>query len=220
LNRGRPLLVIDPSTSWPETQGVAVVTDLWDGPTTVWTPALDPDGDGPRGVDPFAAVILLGSRASVHDDAPWIRVLRDVLGPVVRGQVERPLLGVCFGHQWLAHELGGEVASARADGSKIVGIGETRFAGGRLLPGDHVLRVVVSHREVVAALPDDLQSTAARDECAIDAFEHRDRPLFGVQFHPEARDEFARSAGFEPDHVDRRVRADSTRVLRAFLDLS
>ena len=220
MTRGRRLLVVDPSTSWPETQGVAVVTDLWDGPATVWTPALDPDADAPRGPEPFDAVVLLGSRASVHDDVPWVRALRDVLGPVVAGDVQRPVLGVCSGHQWLAHELGGTVGLARADGSKIVGIGETRFDGGRLLSGRHVLRVVVSHREVVAEVPEDLRPTAARDECAIDAFEHRDRQLFGVQFHPEARDEFARSAGFEPDRIDGRVRADSTRVLRAFLDLA
>ena len=83
-----------------------------------------------------------------------------MLGPIVAGDVERPLLGVCYGHQWLAHELGGTVTPARADGSKIVGIGETRFEGGRLLPGNPVLRVVVSHREVVSAVPDELRTTA------------------------------------------------------------
>jgi GMP synthase-like glutamine amidotransferase len=170
-------------------------------------------------VDPFAAVVVLGSQSSVHDDAPWVRILRDVLGPVVSGTIDRPLLGVCYGHQWLAHEVGGDVEFARPDGSKIVGIAETRFDGGRLLPGRHVLRVVVSHREVVTRIPDDFRPTAVRAECAIDAFEHRERPLFGVQFHPEARDEFARSAGIEPARIDDRVRADSTRVLRAFLDL-
>jgi GMP synthase-like glutamine amidotransferase len=193
---------------------------MWDGPSTVWAPALDPDGPSPRSAEPFAAVVLLGSRASVHDDGPWIRRLRDVLGPIVSGDVDRPFLGVCYGHQWLAHEAGGTVGVAIPDGSKIVGVADTRFQGGRLLPEGRVLRVIVSHREAVTRIPERFLVTATRTDCAIDALEHAERPLFGVQFHPEARDDFARSAGFDPALIDERVRSDSAAVLRAFLGLA
>ena len=215
----RRLLVVDPSTSWPETQGVGVVTGMWGGSSTVWTPALDPDGPAPSTVVPFAGVVLLGSRASVHEDGTWVRRLREVLGPIVAGDTDRPFLGVCYGHQWLADEAGGDVGVATPDGTKIVGVADTRFDGGRLLAGHRVLRVIVSHREAVTRVPDCFRVTATRAQCPIDALEHRDRPLFGVQFHPEAREDFARSAGFDPARIDDRVRADSTAVLRAFLDL-
>lgn len=215
----RTLVIVDPSTGWPETQGVEEILGLWDGASRVLTPALDGqdlpsrnpgayDGDG---------LILLGSRASVHDDPPWAREIASVLRPILDGASTVPLLGICWGHQFIAHLAGAEVRFARPDRSKILGVQTSTCSNGSLVPGSLDLRVVVSHREIVAGVPPGYRIVASRPDAAIDGLEHDSLPVYAFQFHPEARDEFARSAGFDPACIDDRVRADSRSVLDGFL---
>jgi GMP synthase-like glutamine amidotransferase len=216
----RTLLIVDPSLAWPETQGVAEIADLWGGAVHVWTPVLDP-GSRPSGTAAdHAGAVLLGSRASVHDASDWRREVDEVLRPVVDGRFDRPFLGVCFGHQWLAHVAGGAVEFARRDRSKILGVRSTTFRGGRWFPDGTVLRVVASHREVVVRLPPGHRAVACRPDSRYDAIEHEARPLWGVQFHPEARGDFATSSGIDAAELDARTVADSRRVLRAFLEVA
>jgi GMP synthase-like glutamine amidotransferase len=209
--------VVDPSTVSREDEGAARVVGDWPGTTTLLRPALVP-GDGPRPHDPVAAdgVVVLGSAASVHDPLPWLADLAAWLEPLVTGSAGVPVLGICFGHQLVAHLAGGEVVYAHPDRRKTKGVEETVLEGGRLLPGRHVLRVVVSHREVVSALPSGFRVTASRPGVPVDGLEHVSLPVFGVQFHPEARREFAARRGFDPELVDDRVHADGERLLAAF----
>lgn len=214
---GARLWIVDPSVSNPEDQGVEEILDGWRGPSRVFRPCLRPgDGPGPRTGHETDGVVVMGSAASVHEPTPWMDDLAAWVRPLLSGRRPLPLLGICFGHQLLAHLAGGRVELARADGSKSVGVEVSRLEGGRLLPGSHALHVVVSHREVVREAPPAYRVVAGRPGVPIDGLEHVDLPIFSFQFHPEARDDFARTAGFDPQAVDRRVREDGQRVLGAF----
>ncbi len=215
------LLVIDPSTENPEDECCAEVLAGWQGEAQVLQPALRP-GDGPTpgtGYD-CDGVVVLGSRASVHDrDLPWLADLGAWLQPLVTGEIVRPVLGICFGHQLLAHLAGGNVGFLRGDRSKNAGFCHTELAGGRLQPGRRRLQVVISHREVVHTLPPFMRAVGSRPGVPIDAFEHLTLPLFGVQFHPEARGDFCRFRNLDFDAVAKRIRSDGNRILDAFRDL-
>lgn len=143
-------------------------------------------GDGMPGPDAVAGVVVTGSHAMVTDRAPWSEALGGWLARAVAAQT--PVLGICYGHQLLAHALGGEVADH--PGGWEIGTVEVRtapdavgsdalFAG---LPG--VFGAQVVHRQSVRRLP------AGAVRLAGNAFEpHQSfrvgRCAWGVQFHPE-----------------------------------
>jgi anthranilate synthase/aminodeoxychorismate synthase-like glutamine amidotransferase len=100
---------------------------------------------------------------------------------------ELPMLGVCLGHQIIAQALGGAIVRAPApvhgQTSAIEHDGTGLFND---LPSP--LTVCRYHSLVVdaASLPERLQPTATTQDGLIMAVEHKDAPLFGVQFHPES----------------------------------
>ena len=220
LNTTSPhLLVIDPSLNHAEPQGAAQVLEGWPGSSRVVLPALDRAqmihaNDGYEGL---SGVVLMGSASSVYDDHLWLRELGGWLRPILDGRVDLPLLGICFGHQLIAHLEGGRVGYLSADQSKRRGVETSHFVPSRLLGEPVVLRVVVSHREVVeVAPPERYRVIAQRPGVTCDALEHASRSIFTAQFHPEARDEFARNAGIDVEVIDREVDEDGQRFLTAF----
>ena len=217
MTDARQLWIIDPSIHESEDQCVEQVLRAWPGQSRIFRPSLSP-GDGPgrhEGYD-VDGVVVLGSSASVYDDLPWMEQLSGWLRPVLEGTVPLPVLGICFGHQLIAHLAGGRIGELRDDGTKELGFRETDVSGGRLLPGHHTLKVVVSHRETVQTAPAGYRVTARRPGVPHDGLEHDSLPVFTFQFHPEARDEFVRRRGLDPGAVDARLVADSDRLLDAF----
>src|SRR5262245_24072251 len=126
-------------------------------------------------------IILSGGPASVYDaDAPHLPPA--VLEMVLAG--ETPVLGVCYGMNLINQALGGEVArSAR----KEFGPADVHIL--RMDPllalGGRSTRVWMSHGDRVVSVPDVLEPLAASDNSPYAAFRHRDRPIYGLQFHPE-----------------------------------
>lgn len=95
-----------------------------------------------------------------------------------------PLLGVCLGHQAIARAFGGRLARATPMHGRLSTLrhdGAGLFEG---LPQGH--RVVRYHSLAVRELPPELRATAWADDGEIMALAHRARPIWGVQYHPEA----------------------------------
>ena len=98
-----------------------------------------------------------------------------------------PILGVCLGHQCIGAALGGKVDRARRPMHGKTSL--IRHDGAGLFRGlPDPLRVTRYHSLIVLDehLPPDLRVTARSEEGEIMALAHRDWPLVGVQFHPEA----------------------------------
>ncbi|MDQ3992784.1 MAG: glutamine-hydrolyzing GMP synthase [Actinomycetota bacterium] len=124
------------------------------------------------------ALILSGGPASVYaEGAPRVDPELFELGV--------PTLGICYGMQLMALELGGAVART----------GVSEFGKTELAAGDGALftglppeqTVWMSHRDSVTAPPEGASVVAGSPSTPIAAFEHARRRLYGVQFHPEVR---------------------------------
>jgi GMP synthase-like glutamine amidotransferase len=215
--RGHRLWVIDPSVNRPEDEGVAEILGNWDGVSRLFRPALEA-GDVLNSHTGFDTdgVVLMGSASSVHDSPHWLRPLRAWLRPILDGSVRVPLLGICYGHQLIAHLAGGDVGWLQDDRARRHGVETSRLEGGRLLPGSHELRVMVSHREEVKRAPRRYRTCASRPGVAVDGLEHESLPIFSFQFHPEGREEFASHAEIPREEVDEVVLRDGRRLLGAF----
>lgn len=111
---------------------------------------------------------------------------RDVglVGDLLR-RTTLPVLGVCFGHQLIAHLAGASVVAApeprHGHLAKVSHDGDALFTG---VPREFV--AVRYHSLCVEDLPEELVATAWADDGVLMALRHRELPQWGVQFHPES----------------------------------
>ena len=95
-----------------------------------------------------------------------------------------PILGICAGHQFMSLVFGGD-----AQPSEVPEFGETRVfidehdAIFRGLPDSFT--AWESHNDEVTRLPEGFVSLAHSENCGVQAMKHMEKPLFGLQFHPE-----------------------------------
>ncbi len=98
-----------------------------------------------------------------------------------------PLLGICYGMQTMAQELGGTVIQSdkREFGHATI----NKINNSILFDGvsfeNNKLDVWMSHGDTVSVVPSDVNIIAESDNCPIAAFAHVDKNWFGLQFHPE-----------------------------------
>ena len=122
-------------------------------------------------------VILAGSPRSVRETNPLIPATNWFESGL-------PVLGICYGAQLMASRMGGEVAP-----------GETREYGRahlQMLKENPLLNSVsansvvwMSHSYTITQLPDGFESLASTESIPVAAMAHREKSLFGLQFHPE-----------------------------------
>ncbi len=125
-----------------------------------------------------AALILSGGPKSVHvEDAPS-------LDPAIY-ELGVPVLGICYGAQLIALQLGGTVG--RGMRGEYGRAKLRRTAPSLLLPDDapDVHDVWMSHFDAITAAPNGFTVTAETDDAPIAALEDDERRIYGVQFHPE-----------------------------------
>ena len=183
-------------------------------------------------VSTLAGVVITGSPAMLTDGAAWnlvaVHWLRDALA------LGLPVLGICYGHQLLAHACGGHV-DYHPNGREIgtVPVALTAAAFGDALLGGLPSRFLAhtSHSQAVLRLPDSAVLLGASAHDAHQAFRIGER-AWGVQFHPEftarimrtyvqVRHAVLREEGFDVDTLLRDVveTPAASAVLRRFAAL-
>jgi GMP synthase (glutamine-hydrolysing) len=143
-----------------------------------WVRAFAADGK-------LKGVILSGSHASVYEETTD-------KAPQAAFTLGVPVLGICYGMQTMAHQLGGKVegghkrefgfAAVRARGHTelLRGIADTTTP-----EGHGMLNVWMSHGDKVTELPPGFKLMASTESCPIAGMADEARRFYGVQFHPE-----------------------------------
>ncbi|MBQ6161936.1 MAG: glutamine-hydrolyzing GMP synthase [Prevotella sp.] len=123
-------------------------------------------------------VILSGSPYSVHDPEAFSVDLSQFLGRI-------PVLGICYGAQFLSHTLGGKVekADSREYGRAHL---ETVDTDNPLFRGfDEGSQVWMSHGDTITAIPQGFKTIASTRDVRQAAYASVEKPVWAVQFHPE-----------------------------------
>lgn len=123
-------------------------------------------------------VILSGSPFSVRDAGAPTADLRNIKGRI-------PVLGICYGAQYMAHHYGGEVAPS---GTREYGRANLEFVDHseklfRSIPDR--AQVWMSHGDTISVLPDGSRVIASTADVLIAAYKTENEETWGIQFHPE-----------------------------------
>jgi len=146
--------------------------------TDDWVRAYARDGS-------LKGIILSGSHASVYEETTD-------KAPQAVFELGVPVLGICYGMQTMAHQLGGLVQSGH---KREFGPADVRAHGHTQLlegiqdyatpMGHGMLQVWMSHGDKVTELPHGFKLMASTDSCPIAGMADEERRFYGVQFHPE-----------------------------------
>ena len=147
-------------------------------------------GEYPFDIDEVDGYVITGSKMSVYDDFDWIRRLGEFVQQLHK--VKKKLVGICFGHQMVAHVLGGR--TAKSDKGWGVGIHKSLFthaAREHGFEGD-AYNLVCSHQDQVVTPAPASVVLASNDFCPYSMLKVEDH-ILTLQGHPEFTPEFSRS---------------------------
>jgi len=122
-------------------------------------------------------LILSGGPASVYEPNA-LRPNPQIL------ELNLPILGLCYGHQLIAQIVGGKVEPTNQREYGITYVKVDKPAG--VLKGlSKKEKVWMSHGDTVFAIPSEHEILAHTENCPVAAFRHKNKPIYGLQWHPE-----------------------------------
>ena len=164
------------------------------------------------------AVICSGSRANISMWESWMDDAAQVLQQAVTANI--PVLGICFGHQLLCKTLGGEVKRSK---DRIDAVSPLFSVGMDTLLSP-IRMGLFSHQDQVTRLPPGTRRIISTKHCENAAMRVAGKPVWGVQFHPEASRTVIEQAHADGDMDDAEFAAfesehDGGALLSAFAQL-
>ncbi len=121
-------------------------------------------------------IILSGGPQSVYSDEAI------AFNPEIFS-LKVPILGLCYGQQLIAHELGGKVVSGNV---KEYGVAQIKSEKKGIFEGiEKEFNVWMSHGDKVESLPQGFEKAGSTDDCEFAAIANEEKKIYGLQFHPE-----------------------------------
>ncbi len=178
-----------------------------DRPLSYHRPPVDGMNSLHASLDNDQGYIIFGSASNVEDQLQWQKDLAEFCHE--RLIENKPVFGICFGHQLMANYFGATIARNEGEvtrkGSRDVTIINSY---GSFQKGSEY-NIFSAHSFEVKDLPDTMIHVATSEECFYDALAHKSLPYMGLQGHPEASPFFVNLEIKEslPDFNDEEVAA-------------
>lgn len=186
-SRAKSLMIIDPGVRVAEVDSLNHIAMQTSVKVTYHLPVLGGmeslDYQSPLGI------IILGSSSSVYDSSEWQESFKKWLEPKLLAGV--PTLGLCYGHQLIAHMFGADVAFVYPDKTKLEGLRTVNLQKEIGIPSQG--KLVVTHREQVTSIPRGFDLLATSADVKIDGLCHKTLPIWTFQPHPEATLDFLKN---------------------------
>ena len=131
--------------------------------------------------------LITGSRFSAYEDQPWIHTLKALICDIAK--TDKPLIGICFGHQVIAEALGGKVEKSYKGWG--LGLDTYSLSDDRPVNTTQELTLNVFHQDQVVELPPDTRVFASSDFCQYAGLIIGDK-ILTIQAHPEFENEYNR----------------------------
>jgi GMP synthase (glutamine-hydrolysing) len=128
-------------------------------------------------LNPMGVILSGGPESVTKENTPRI--------PEIVFSLDIPILGICYGMQTLAEQSGGSVSTSS---KKEFGYAKLKIEHSSMIFNDinsKTLDVWMSHGDHVSILPDDFILSASTESAPIAAMEHKVKPYYALQFHPE-----------------------------------
>ena len=143
----------------------------------------------PANVDECEYWFITGSPMSVYEDIPWVKKLAEFTRDLHRHQ--KKLVAVCFGHQMVAHALGGKVTRSPKGWGVGIRTFEIEDQQSWMTPADKKLSLIFSHQDQVDTLAPGSMRLATDEFCA-NQMSQLGSHIITLQGHPEFTAQFAK----------------------------
>jgi len=141
------------------------------------------EGHLPNLNEDFTLLILTGSEASILDREPWVeRVVESAQDAVDKGLA---VFGSCYGHQILVLALAGSQHVRRCVFHEIGWFPIKITKESSLLGEKRIIYAFSSHFDEVFNLGESFNVLSTSEKCEIQAFQWKEKPVWGLQYHPE-----------------------------------
>ncbi|RKR06860.1 GMP synthase-like glutamine amidotransferase [Kushneria sinocarnis] len=170
------------------------------------------DGELPDRIDGCDGWLISGSKAGIYEDLDWIPGLLQLIRRL--WEARAPVVGICFGHQALAHAMGAEVGKSDRGWGVGVAFNEVLAHQSWMTPWQEGLDLIISHQDQVLTLPENSELLAENGFCPYFMIQYG-TCFLSLQGHPEfsrtlSADLMAGKSGSMPDSRRRQGMASLT----------
>ncbi len=171
----------------------------------------------PKRIDEFTHILFTGGPGSPYDwDKQFLRKQAFILEAVEK---EIPIMGICLGAEDIIVALTNDRSIEQYHDPRLGWFHIHRNGPSRLLDNlPEKFHVFENHMRTIGRLPKDFIATASSSGCPIEAYEHKNLPIFGTQFHPEMTPTHAQKTinDFEKYELPERWLHDSRKTKQDF----
>jgi len=130
----------------------------------------------------YTHLLISGSTESAAGDNTWYPDLDSIIHQFITD--EKSILGICFGHQFLVRHILGKKHVRKSETPEI-GWTDIELSDNPIFRKMHSFKSAVFHYDEVFDLDEQFDITACSDKCGIHGFQVKEKPIWGVQFHPD-----------------------------------